>query len=328
MLVGWVLAIVLAFAPTPLYSAYVVARAPAGRALRARRPADRGRRDVGAGLDRVHDRVHRLLLPLARPGAAGAPSPDPRASASRAPPIPDLRGEAMLLIVASHFLAGSLLTLLLPVGLLVAVGLYWAWLIRRRSTRSPGRARRMTESRRLRSPGRPRRRPGECDRDRRRRRALRARFAPLFRRRAPAPCPPSTARPSGPQAHAPRPASALRDQNGAPVSLASLRGRPVLLTFLDSQCQLECPIAGATARLDPAAAARRQAAGARRRQRRSLRRHAGEHPACRDHVGPRRPVELALAERSPEPARRRVALLRDHRRPELEATSCTASSST
>jgi hypothetical protein len=39
----------------------------------------------------------------------------------------------MLLTVASHFFAGSLLTLLLPVGLLVGVGLYWAWLIKRRS---------------------------------------------------------------------------------------------------------------------------------------------------------------------------------------------------
>jgi hypothetical protein len=39
----------------------------------------------------------------------------------------------MLLTVASHFFAGSLLTLLMPVGLLILVGLYWAWLIRRRS---------------------------------------------------------------------------------------------------------------------------------------------------------------------------------------------------
>lgn len=39
----------------------------------------------------------------------------------------------MHLIVASHFLAGSLLTLLLPVGTLVAVGIYWAVLLRRRS---------------------------------------------------------------------------------------------------------------------------------------------------------------------------------------------------
>jgi hypothetical protein len=40
----------------------------------------------------------------------------------------------MSLIVASHFLAASLLTLLLPVGVLVLVGLYWAFLLRRRSS--------------------------------------------------------------------------------------------------------------------------------------------------------------------------------------------------
>jgi hypothetical protein len=40
----------------------------------------------------------------------------------------------MSLIVASHFLTASLLTLLLPVGVLVVVGLYWALLLRRRST--------------------------------------------------------------------------------------------------------------------------------------------------------------------------------------------------
>jgi cytochrome oxidase Cu insertion factor (SCO1/SenC/PrrC family) len=42
----------------------------------------------------------------------------------------------------------------------------------------------------------------------------------------------------------PAPPFALRDQYGAPVSLRSLRGRPVLLTFLDSQCTSECPLAG------------------------------------------------------------------------------------
>jgi len=36
-------------------------------------------------------------------------------------------------VLASHFLAGSILTLALPVGLLVAVGIYWALLLRRRS---------------------------------------------------------------------------------------------------------------------------------------------------------------------------------------------------
>lgn len=42
----------------------------------------------------------------------------------------------------------------------------------------------------------------------------------------------------------PAPAFALRDQHGALVSLASLRGRPVVLTFLDSRCTSECPVAG------------------------------------------------------------------------------------
>ena len=40
------------------------------------------------------------------------------------------------------------------------------------------------------------------------------------------------------------PAFALRDQRGALVTLAALRGRPVLLTFLDSQCHSSCPIEG------------------------------------------------------------------------------------
>ena len=42
----------------------------------------------------------------------------------------------------------------------------------------------------------------------------------------------------------PAPAFALRDQRGVLVSLGALRGRPVLLTFLDSQCHSACPIAG------------------------------------------------------------------------------------
>jgi len=39
----------------------------------------------------------------------------------------------MSLIVASHFLAGALLTWAMPIGVLIAVGLYWALLLRRRS---------------------------------------------------------------------------------------------------------------------------------------------------------------------------------------------------
>ena len=42
----------------------------------------------------------------------------------------------------------------------------------------------------------------------------------------------------------PAPGLALRDQSGATVSLGSLRGHVVLLTFLDSKCVRECPIEG------------------------------------------------------------------------------------
>ncbi|HET8528425.1 MAG TPA: hypothetical protein VFL60_05905 [Gaiellaceae bacterium] len=35
--------------------------------------------------------------------------------------------------LASHFLAGSILTLVLPVGVLVAIGVYWWILLRRRA---------------------------------------------------------------------------------------------------------------------------------------------------------------------------------------------------
>jgi hypothetical protein len=36
-------------------------------------------------------------------------------------------------ILAAHFLAGSILSLLMPVGLLVAVGIYWWVILRRRA---------------------------------------------------------------------------------------------------------------------------------------------------------------------------------------------------
>lgn len=39
----------------------------------------------------------------------------------------------MTSIIAAHFLAGAIMTLLIPVGLLVAVGIYWWFLMRRRA---------------------------------------------------------------------------------------------------------------------------------------------------------------------------------------------------
>ena len=40
----------------------------------------------------------------------------------------------------------------------------------------------------------------------------------------------------------PAPAFALTDQTGATITLAQLKGHPVVLTFLDATCTTECPI--------------------------------------------------------------------------------------
>jgi cytochrome oxidase Cu insertion factor (SCO1/SenC/PrrC family) len=42
----------------------------------------------------------------------------------------------------------------------------------------------------------------------------------------------------------PAPAFQLTDQNGQPVSLASMRGKVVLMTFLDPVCTTDCPLIG------------------------------------------------------------------------------------
>ena len=47
---------------------------------------------------------------------------------------------------------------------------------------------------------------------------------------------------SGAPLHSAAPAFALTDQDGRPVSLASLRGKAVLLTFLDPVCVTDCPL--------------------------------------------------------------------------------------
>ncbi len=57
------------------------------------------------------------------------------------------------------------------------------------------------------------------------------------------------------------PAVALRDQHGRRVTLASLRGRTIALTFLDSRCKEACPIEGRML-----GAAVRQTSGAARPQ--------------------------------------------------------------
>jgi cytochrome oxidase Cu insertion factor (SCO1/SenC/PrrC family) len=64
--------------------------------------------------------------------------------------------------------------------------------------------------------------------------------------RAPAaivsPAPPVTAIATWAAGVRPAPAFRLADQHGAPLSLASLRGRPVIVTFIDPVCRNLCPL--------------------------------------------------------------------------------------
>ena len=74
MVVSWVLAVVIALAPEPLYGFYAHLPSPAQWHLRAGRPADRRRDHVGAGLDHLRDRHLRLCPSLALAPATGAPA--------------------------------------------------------------------------------------------------------------------------------------------------------------------------------------------------------------------------------------------------------------
>ena len=47
-----------------------------------------------------------------------------------------------------------------------------------------------------------------------------------------------------PSGRRPAPDFALPDQAGRPFALSGLRGRPVILTFMDSRCHQECPLEG------------------------------------------------------------------------------------
>jgi len=85
-------------------------------------------------------------------------------------------------------------------------------------------------------------------------------LALLHGSKAPAAQPPRLeAQVTWPAGSKPAPPLALRDQNGARFSLGALRGRPLLVTFLDSHCRSECPVEGRVlrdvlARLSPAGA--------------------------------------------------------------------------
>ena len=113
----------------------------------------------------------------------------------------------------------------------------------------------------------------------------------------------------------PATAFSLTDQHGRDVTLASLRGKVVLLTFLDPVLHQRLPAGGAGVPPGRAAARRgrppRRAGGHRRQPGRlPARLHPGLRPAGR----PGRRAELAVPDRQPGPARAGVARLRHRRR--------------
>ena len=265
ILVGWVLAIVLALAPSPLYSAYSsLAHRPGGLSAL-------GDQQIAAGVMWVPGSIAFTIAFIVFLYRWLGPEPAgrrPHASASRAPPIPDLRGETMLLTIASHFFAGSLLTLLLPVGASrrgrPVLGLVDQAALGRR----PHRKDRVTESRiSLRRAGLV---VGLASAigiaaggglyllDSHRSPSANAGSAA----RLPRPGRMGSGRAAARRLHAPRPVGRIR--------LPRLAARPPRAADLPRlPVQAGVPDRGAAARLDPAAAARRQAARARHRQRRS-----------------------------------------------------------
>ena len=108
--------------PTPIYPHYARPGPPARRYLGADRPAARRRGDVGARLDLLHGRDDDR--------ACTAGSSRTRAPAS--PPSPDhlRRTDGSMIAYADNYLAGSLLTLLLPILLLIAIATWYVVSVR------------------------------------------------------------------------------------------------------------------------------------------------------------------------------------------------------
>src|SRR5271167_4152045 len=99
---------------------------PSGRHLGNGRSAARGRRNVGAGIHYLRPRRLRLCPPLA--DAAGARERAGSAAGERA-----LGGfmPRIAVPIAAHLLTGSVLTLVIPLGALIAVAIWYVVLWRR-----------------------------------------------------------------------------------------------------------------------------------------------------------------------------------------------------
>ena len=109
------------------------------------------------------------------------------------------------------------------------------------------------------------------------------------------------------------PAFTLTDQHGRAVTLASLRGKVVLLTFLDPVCTSDCPLEAQEFRDGLAARRRRPARRTGRHRRQPGQLSDRVHPGLRPAGTPDQRAELAVPDRRPRPAARSVASLRRRR---------------
>ena len=117
---GWILAIVIAFSPSPLYAAYATKRAGRASPRHARSAA-------------------RLRVSSGCPGSIALTIAicinfylwlDPPEWPTHAPGRPALK-EVRLVYVATSFLSAQILTWAIPLAVLLVVGIYWAVVIRR-----------------------------------------------------------------------------------------------------------------------------------------------------------------------------------------------------
>ena len=126
MIVSWALAVVLALAPHPLYGFYAhLASRPGGISAMADQQIAAGSH-VGAGLDHVRDRDLRLRPPL-----ADAAAPEPAGAAAAGGRALGGFNAEIAIPIAAHFLTGSVLTLVLPLGVLIVVAIWYVVLWRR-----------------------------------------------------------------------------------------------------------------------------------------------------------------------------------------------------
>ena len=132
MIVSWALAVVLALAPHPLYDFYAhQASRPGGISAMADQQLAAGVMWVPGSITFlivVFVYVHRWLTP---PEPAAPRLPGWRASTRRA------RCHSIAVPIASHFLTGSILTLVLPLGVLIVVAI---WYVRALACAAPANA--------------------------------------------------------------------------------------------------------------------------------------------------------------------------------------------